>query len=231
MRRTRFSFLFQALSFGTLFGALFFLSPRAASADSFNWQNVNGSNWNSTVKSQFGGTCWDFGSVATFEAKYMLSRNDPSFVPDMSEQQLCWETNPDLGGTGGGGGTAAMAYLASHGVVSELECPVETNSAYWDSPGPGDPWPLASGWQNRCWISTANTTPFVTSTTAGIKAALKVARSAHDRYLGVQRLVQFGRRPGSQLPWASDRRRSRRVDRRLPRRCEGSYGWILDHQK
>ena len=78
--------------------------PRFVAADSFNWQNVNGQNWNSPVKSQFGGTCWDFSTIGTFEAKYMLTRNDnTNFVPDMSEQQLCWVTSPyDLGDTGGG---------------------------------------------------------------------------------------------------------------------------------
>ena len=103
----------------------------------------------------------------------MLTRNNPSFVPDLSEQQLLWETNPDLGSTQGGGGGAAMTYCCTHGVVSEAECPAETNSAYWDSPAPGDPWPLASGWQNRAWVSTGDLTPFVTQTTDGIKAALK----------------------------------------------------------
>ena len=32
----------------------------------------------------------------------MITRNDPSYNPDVSEQQLVWETNPDMGSTGGG---------------------------------------------------------------------------------------------------------------------------------
>ena len=174
MRRHRSGFLFRVLCLETVLVELLCLSTQVASADSFDWRNVNAVNWNTSVKSQFGGTCWDFASVGSFESRYMLTRNDASFVPDLSEQQLCWETNPDLGGTGGGGGSGAMSYCCTHGVVSETECPVEANSAYWDAPGPGDPWPLASGWQNRCWKSTADLTPFVTSTTAGIKAALKL---------------------------------------------------------
>ena len=47
------------------------------------------------------------------------------------------------------------------------------NSAYWDSPGPGDPWPLASGWQNRCWKSTGTVTTPVATTTAALKALIK----------------------------------------------------------
>ena len=150
--------------------ACMFSSAQNLSADSFNWQSVNGYNWNSTVKSQFGGTCWDFAAVGTFEAKYILTRNDPSFIPDLSEEQLCWETNPDLGGTGGGGGVGAMDYLVSHGVVSETECPYQSSSP---NVGIAPYWPLATGWQNRAWISTPGTTPFVLSTTDGIKAALK----------------------------------------------------------
>ena len=68
------------------------LSSQSALADSFNWQSVNGQNWNTTVKSQFGGTCWDFSACGTLEAKYMLTRNDPSFDPDVSEEEICWET-------------------------------------------------------------------------------------------------------------------------------------------
>jgi len=164
----RASLIFAALA------ASVFSSARTLSADSFDWRNVNGYNWNSTIKSQFGGTCWDFAAVGAFESKYMLTRNDTSFVPDLSEEQLCWETDPELGGTGGGGGVEAMAYCASHGVVSETVCPVEANSAYWDAPGPGDPWPLESvfpapdSWQKHICISAPNSTPLVPSTTAGI---------------------------------------------------------------
>ena len=43
------------------------------------------------VESQFGGTCWDFSSCANIEAKYKLTRNDPTFNPDVSEQEVCWE--------------------------------------------------------------------------------------------------------------------------------------------
>ncbi|MFZ1936341.1 MAG: PEP-CTERM sorting domain-containing protein [Thermoguttaceae bacterium] len=56
------------------------LAPRSLSAESFDWRNVNGYNWNTPIKSQFGGTCWDFGPTGAFEAKYMMTRNDPSFL-------------------------------------------------------------------------------------------------------------------------------------------------------
>jgi len=79
-------------------------SSQSVLADSFDWRNVSGANWNSSVKNQISGTCWDFGPTGALEAKYMMTRNDPNFIPDLSEQQNCWETSPDLGSTKGGGG-------------------------------------------------------------------------------------------------------------------------------
>lgn len=179
--------------------AVTYATPQRLLAESFNWQNVNGSNWNTTVKSQFGGTCWDFAAVGTFEAKYLLTRNDPSFIPDLSEQQLCWETNPDLGGTNGGSGVAAMDYCASHGVVSETECPYQSSSP---DVGIAPYWPLNTGWSSRAWISSANSTPFVLSTTDGIKTALKSQGplligilASNDLYSTVSDLVANYRAP------------------------------------
>ena len=67
------------------------LSSQSALADSFDWQSVNGQNWNSPIESQFGGTCWDFSACGRLEAKYILTRNDPSFAADVSEQEVDWE--------------------------------------------------------------------------------------------------------------------------------------------
>ena len=46
-----------------------------------------------------------------------------------------------------------LKYTTAYGLVSETECPLDTNNAF--TPEPGDPWPLATGWQNRVW-KTAN---------------------------------------------------------------------------
>ncbi|MFZ1934166.1 MAG: C1 family peptidase, partial [Thermoguttaceae bacterium] len=130
-----------------------FLSPQTLSAESFDWRNVNGYNWNTPIKSQFGGTCWDFGPTGAFEAKYMMTRNDPSFVPDLSEQQNCWETSPDMGSTQGGAGFDLIAaYFTTHGDVSETECPYQSSSP---DTGIAPYWPLADGWQNRVWRATS----------------------------------------------------------------------------
>ena len=154
------------------------LAPRLALADSFDWRNVNGSNWNSLVKGQFGGTCWDFGPTACFEAKYLITRNDPNFIPDFSEQQNCWENSPDMGSTQGGGGFDIIAnYFKTHGDVSETEIPVEADSANWDTPPGGYPF-LATGWESRVWKTTSYQVNIATSSdvatnTAILKNAIK----------------------------------------------------------
>ena len=151
------SFYRVSLMFAVLAAGLF-SSPRSLSADSFDWRNVNGLNWNTAVKSQFGGTCWDFSSCGTLEAHYMLTRNDTDFQPDVSEQQICWETNPDMGSTGGGWGTAVLDYFRTHGVVSEAECPHQPSS---EDVGIAPYWPLATGWESRVWKITSNSNGFI----------------------------------------------------------------------
>jgi autotransporter-associated beta strand protein len=171
--KSRSAVLHSVLGWIVFFATIFGFLHSSARADQFDWRNVNDVNWNTPIESQFAGTCWDFGPVGVMEAKYMFTRNDRNFIPDLSEQQVCWETDPDLGNIHGGGGTAnVFSYFTTHGVVSVTECPTETNYVYWDSPGPGDPWPLASGWQNRCWRATgyqANISNNITDLKSAIK--------------------------------------------------------------
>ncbi|MBN2024716.1 MAG: autotransporter-associated beta strand repeat-containing protein [Pirellulales bacterium] len=130
-------------------------------AEDFDWRNVAGKSFVTPVKSQFGGTCWAFADTAHLESKYMITRNDPNFVPNLSEQQMVWEDNPDLGGTGGGGAfSLAYGYFASHGLVSEAECPANPGT---DQPDADDPWPLAEGWEDRVWKATTYKCGFATS--------------------------------------------------------------------
>jgi autotransporter-associated beta strand protein len=120
--------------------ALFFAG--SLSADSFDWRNVSGQNWLTSVKNQEEqGTCWAFASGGVIEAKYMLTRNDITYKPDTSEQQLVWETNPDMGdGVSGGRSYQCMDYFASHGVVTEAEIPMKKTDV-WVA---GDPWYTAN---------------------------------------------------------------------------------------
>jgi fibronectin-binding autotransporter adhesin len=147
-------------------GAL--LAASRASADDFDWRNVNGQNWLSSIKSQFGGTCWAFGSMGTVETHYMITRNDWSYQPDISEQQVVWETNPDMGNTGGGYEMNALNYATTHGIVSDAECPYQPSSP---DVGIAPYWPLASGWANRVWKNVGDGA--ITSDIATIKSKLK----------------------------------------------------------
>ena len=134
-------------------------------ADDFNWENINGQNWLTSIKDQAStGACWDFATCGALEAKYMLTRNDNTFQPDVSEQQMVCDGS--CGNDEGGYQDKAMAYLTNNGVVSEAELPF----TYQDtSPN----WPLASGWQNRAWKATAYTNHLGTNI-ATIKTDLKL---------------------------------------------------------
>jgi fibronectin-binding autotransporter adhesin len=129
---------------------------RTAAAESFDWRSVGGQNWNSPVKLQFGGTCWDFSACGTLEAKYKITRNDSTFNPDVSEQQINWATDMDYTIAGDG---RTLSYFTSHGVVSETECPHQPASEIF---GIAPYWPLASGWENRVWKSVSNQNSFTT---------------------------------------------------------------------
>jgi autotransporter-associated beta strand protein len=150
-----------------IFSAIVLCISSVVSAESFDWRNVNGSNWDTSVKGQFGGTCWDFSACGSLEAKYKLTRNDPNFNPDVSEQHINWETNPDMGSTGGGWASGVLDYFTYHGVVSEAECPVQGTDE-----GAPPYWPLATGWENRVWKSVSNQNS-IPNDIATIKSYLK----------------------------------------------------------
>ncbi len=168
--RSCLAFFYRTSSIVVLLVMGLYSSSQIALADSFDWRNIDGQNWLTPVRSQFGGTCWAFGSTGCFEAHYKLTRNDASYNPDMSEQQVVWETDPDMGSTGGGMEMDALSYMTTHGLVSEAECPHQPSS---EDAGITPYWPLNLGWQNRAWISSSNSSPAITSTTANIKAMLK----------------------------------------------------------
>ena len=165
-----------------------------------------GLNWNTSVKSQFGGTCWDFSSCGTLEAHYMLTRDDIDFQPDVSEQQNCWETSPDMGSTGGGWGTAVLDYSRTHGMVSEAECPHQPSS---EDVGIAPYWPLATGSENRVWKSHLecewrhHIQPEQPDGEHKLDEELPQDHGSDvGRHLGRTRLVRFGGRHDNELPRA-----------------------------
>ena len=149
------------------------LSVQTVLAEEFDWRNVNGQNWLSPVQNQGSwGVCWAYAACGALESKYMITRNDPNYQPNVSEQQLVWEGNPDLGnGTDGGLASDSLNYFKNHGVVLESEIPKKGNGT--DNYVSGDPW-LTSGWENRRFLSTSVETHLAQSTNlAYIKSCLK----------------------------------------------------------
>lgn len=157
-----------------MIGLNLFLGTSFVSAESFNWENVSGQNWLTTVKDQkSSGMCWDFASCGVLEAKYMLTRNDSSFKPDVSEQELVCE-DQWMGNVSGGFQSGALDYLTSHGTAAESECPLTLtqDSAVWDANVTQYGYGLATGWQNRMFKSTSNNNALGTSV-ADVKNYLK----------------------------------------------------------
>jgi autotransporter-associated beta strand protein len=159
-------FCFSLLRFSVVIIAIScFLGANLASADSFNWENINGQSWLTSVKDQKStGMCWDFAACGVLEAKYMLTRNDNSYKPDVSEQQLVCE-DQWMGDVGGGYQSLALNYLTSHGAAVETECPFTEaqDSAVWDANVAQYGYGLAPGWENRMFKSTANSNYLGTS--------------------------------------------------------------------
>ncbi|MBN2577498.1 MAG: autotransporter-associated beta strand repeat-containing protein [Pirellulales bacterium] len=122
-------------------------------AETFDWRNVADNNWNTPVRTQVWGTCWAYGAIAPLEAKYKITRNDPFFDIDLSEEQLFVETVPmDFGCTNGGGYWTVeqpYSYFCSHGIVTEAELPAIGDEFNGTDPRDVGLWPLSAGWSNR----------------------------------------------------------------------------------
>ncbi|MGD0381976.1 MAG: autotransporter-associated beta strand repeat-containing protein [Thermoguttaceae bacterium] len=127
--------LLVALSF---FSA-FFIPPFSLRAEVFDWRNILGYSFVTPVKNQgSSGMCSAFASVGALEAKYKITRNDPTFDIDLSEQQLAGAGI--INWSGGGYIDAAFNYFESTGEVTESVCP-------WTGSSTSN-WPPADGWQN-----------------------------------------------------------------------------------
>jgi autotransporter-associated beta strand protein len=120
------------------------ISPSVAPAEDFDWRNVGGQCWMNPQVEDQGPTpdCYAFSINCMMELRAMLTRNDNTFVPDLSEQQwYCEETQ---------NGRPSWDYVITHGIVSETEVP-------WTAAYPSGGWPLASGWENRVWKAAPGT--------------------------------------------------------------------------
>jgi autotransporter-associated beta strand protein len=160
--------LFSILIFSAaLLGAPFF-----ARAEDFNWTNLGtsssagGYNFVTPVKNQDGsGMCWAFAATGMLEAKYKITRDDPIYDIDLSEQQLADAGIGDY--TNGGNSDNCTGYFASTGLVTETVLPFQWS---YVSPWPG--WPLTSDQLSQtCKISSSRN--WIYESTAQIKADLK----------------------------------------------------------
>ncbi len=96
--------------------------------EEFDWRDNNG-DWTTPIRNQGGcGSCWAFGSTATFESYWERVQNDPDLNPDFAEQYLvsCDTAND---GCDGGFSTALASFVTRPGasggigIVNESDYP------------------------------------------------------------------------------------------------------------
>ncbi len=84
--------------------------------DSFDWRNVNGQNWMTSVKNQICNDCWAFATAGSMEAKYNIEQNNSTLDIDLSEQYLVSSCHSF---SDCGGGTCAFSFIKDTGIASE----------------------------------------------------------------------------------------------------------------
>ncbi len=171
--------------FGTRAGSLllaicvsslaFLIAPSFAHADSFNWTTVGatsgGLNMVTPVQNQgSSGMCWAFAAVGMLEAKYKITRDDPTYNIDLSELQLAVAGIGSY--TDGGNTDNCTSYFQSTGLVTEATYP-------WSSSSDQTTWPnwstvsseITSGQVGTVKITSSRN--WITESSDQIKADLK----------------------------------------------------------
>lgn len=99
-----------------------FRAPAVGAPVAFDWRNVGGKNFITSIKDQGGcGSCVAFGTVATVEGTLRVSRNDPNLAVDFSEAHLFYCIAKSQGRNCGNGWWVgpAMDGFKNTGVVDE----------------------------------------------------------------------------------------------------------------
>ncbi|MDD1720319.1 MAG: DUF2341 domain-containing protein [Methanoregulaceae archaeon] len=92
-----------------------------------NWRTYNGGDYTTPIKSQGScGSCWAFGTIATFESKIEISAGLPALNPNLSEQDLV--SCSGAGNCGGGRQDLALNYLQAKGTVDETCFPYRASN-------------------------------------------------------------------------------------------------------
>ena len=161
----------RGLRWGPAALLLVLLAPGLLLADDFDWNNivVSGGTYSfvGPVQNQGSGdTCWAFATIGCLESSYMITRDDPTFFPNLSAQMLV-----DVGslGTAAGGTTnpaLAMNFVVGTGVAPAAMCP-------YTATDPSSPWTMPSSWQGLLCKASSAVNGF-TASTATIKADLKM---------------------------------------------------------
>lgn len=90
---------------------------------SFDWRNVDGGDWMTSVKDQGQcGSCWAFSAIGVAEAVHNISANNPTLDLDLSEQYLvsdCVFTGSNSQTCCGGSKASALYYIRDNGVPDE----------------------------------------------------------------------------------------------------------------
>ena len=98
------------------------LSVPVSRAEVFDWRNIDGRDFTTPTRRQIDQACWAYAAIGALEAKYKITRNDPSFALDLSELQLI--EGGHGGGRDGGWPSDALDWIAANGVVREEDYPL-----------------------------------------------------------------------------------------------------------
>jgi C1A family cysteine protease len=99
------------------------LAPSRSAGEYFDWRSVNGQDFTTPTRSQFDATCWAFAAVGALEAKYKITRNDPTFDLDFSESHLVYDGR--CGGPSGGYTDESLKWFQYNGIVLQQDYPLQ----------------------------------------------------------------------------------------------------------